>query len=195
MSRRICPRCGSKNTAKILYGMPAWSSELQEQIEKGDVVLGGCSITGCDPAYRCNKCKKDFGAPTADMEAETTSFYFSIGSFFDGYQTLTVKRTDTGAAVVYTPAFVSSLSGPIENQLTTDEWLSFVHGLYRCYIADWKKRYVDPNILGGTQWEMILSFKSGKPLKFHGSNIYPPHWSKLLRTIKTLGIASGNSGG
>ncbi len=66
MARRICPRCGSRNTATILRGMPAWSPELQEKMDKGEVVLGGCCITDCDPTHHCNKCEKDFSKPTDD---------------------------------------------------------------------------------------------------------------------------------
>ncbi|MGE4274171.1 MAG: hypothetical protein AB7E31_15125 [Desulfitobacterium sp.] len=188
MARRICPQCGSRETAKILYGMPTWSPELDEQINKGGIVLGGCCITRCDPVYRCNKCKKDFGAPTADLEADTTSFYFSLGGYFDGYQSVTVTKIDNGAVMIYTPGYALE-SETIEKQLSTDEWLSFIHSLYRCYITDWKKRYVDPHVLDGTQWELIVSFLNGKSLKIHGSNRYPIHWTKLLKTIKILGVS------
>jgi hypothetical protein len=188
MVRRICPRCGSKKVAKILYGMPAMGPELEEQLSKGEIVLGGCCITGCDPAYHCNKCKKDFGAPTAALEVETTSFHFSIGGYFDGYQSLTVTKTENGAVMVYLPGHLLE-SETIEKQLSADEWLSFIHRLYRCYIADWKKRYIDPHVLDGTQWELIVTFLNGKSLKIYGSNSYPIHWSKLLRAIKTVGVS------
>ena len=134
MARRICPQCGSRETAKILYGMPTWSPELDEQINKGGIVLGGCCITRCDPVYRCNKCKKDFGAPTADLEADTTSFYFSLGGYFDGYQSVTVTKIDNGAVMIYTPGHAPE-SETIEKQLRTAEWLSFIHSLYRCYMT------------------------------------------------------------
>ncbi|GAB6174526.1 hypothetical protein JCM15765_40040 [Paradesulfitobacterium aromaticivorans] len=81
MARRICPRCGSRNTATTLRGMPAWSPELQEKIDKGEVVLGGCCITDCDPSYHCNECKNDFGRPTYDMEMGVKKIHFSLGGF------------------------------------------------------------------------------------------------------------------
>jgi hypothetical protein len=57
--------------------MPAISAELKEHLNMGDVVLGGCCITDCDPVYHCNKCKKGSGAPTVESGNEATSFYFS----------------------------------------------------------------------------------------------------------------------
>lgn len=189
MPRRICPRCGAKKTAKILYGMPSMSPELEEQLNKGDIVLGGCCITECDPVYHCNKCKKGFGAPTAELEAETVSFYFSIGGFFGVNQTLMVEKTEEGAILHYTlgPGFSGS-EPVIKEQLSQEEWKSFVHSLFRCYISDWKKRYVDPHIVDGTQWELEVHFLNRKPLKIYGSNKYPVHWSKFIRTMKALGI-------
>lgn len=122
------------------------------------------------------------------MERATTSFNFSLGDFFGGYQSLSIVKTETGAVATYTPPFIVSYTQPVEKQLSTEEWFKFVHGLYRCYICDWKKRYVDPDILDGTQWELEVTFINRKPLKCYGSNMFPPHWSKLLKVIKKLGL-------
>lgn len=61
MTRRICPSCGSRNTAKILWGMPAYSEELEEELRNNEIILGGCCISDNDPSYHCNECLKDFG--------------------------------------------------------------------------------------------------------------------------------------
>ena len=37
-----CPRCGSINTARILYGMPAMDEELERKINAGKIYIGGC---------------------------------------------------------------------------------------------------------------------------------------------------------
>ena len=50
----VCPKCGSKNTAPIIYGMP--TEELFEESEKNKVILGGCCITECDDDYGCCDC-------------------------------------------------------------------------------------------------------------------------------------------
>lgn len=55
-----CPHCGSRNTATILYGMPAFSEKLQRDLDSGKIVLGGCCITGYDPKKHCNDCGEDF---------------------------------------------------------------------------------------------------------------------------------------
>ena len=53
-----CPECGSDNIAEVLYGMPAFSEELQARINAGEVVLNGCEIVLGDPMYpfECQNC-------------------------------------------------------------------------------------------------------------------------------------------
>ena len=169
--------------------MPVMSPELEEQLNRGDVVLGGCCITDCDPVYHCNKCKKDFGAPTAELEAEATSFYFSIGGFFGENHIIMVLKMEDGAIVHYTAGSGYLPEEPTaKEQLSPEEWKAFIHRIFHCYITDWKKRYVDPHIVDGTQWELEIHFMKRKPLKIYGSNKYPVHWDKFIRTVNTLGF-------
>jgi hypothetical protein len=51
-----CPSCKEKRIAAILYGLPAFSPELESDIEAGRIVLGGCCVTDDDPAWQCNVC-------------------------------------------------------------------------------------------------------------------------------------------
>lgn len=57
--RPICPRCGSKDVLRIVYGLPG--PELMERAEKGLVKLGGCCVDGNDPEWYCRKCSSEFG--------------------------------------------------------------------------------------------------------------------------------------
>lgn len=42
------------------------------------------------------------------------------------------------------------------------------------HIGEWKHNYVDPNVLDGTQWELVIEYSNGKkPAKYYGSNAYP----------------------
>lgn len=55
-----CPKCNKTKVAKILYGMPAMSEELEKQLDEGSVVLAGCCIEGEKPRFRCRWCKREF---------------------------------------------------------------------------------------------------------------------------------------
>ena len=56
---RKCPKCGSLIVARILYGYPAYSEELQTDMKAGRIVLGGCCITLDDPAWKCKDCETE----------------------------------------------------------------------------------------------------------------------------------------
>lgn len=51
-----CPKCGSGRIADILYGLPAFSEELQKDLDEGRVVLGGCCVSGGEPEWECGDC-------------------------------------------------------------------------------------------------------------------------------------------
>ena len=59
-AKYICPHCGSKNTARILYGYPAFSPQLERKLDEGRIRLGGCIVTDFDPDRHCNECGRDF---------------------------------------------------------------------------------------------------------------------------------------
>lgn len=43
-----CPCCRSKNTTRYLCGMPAFSERMQEKLDAGKWVLGGCCISSIE---------------------------------------------------------------------------------------------------------------------------------------------------
>jgi hypothetical protein len=55
---RICPVCGTPDARPIVYGMP--SGDLFDDLS---IVLGGCMVTGDDPAFSCRNasCGHTFG--------------------------------------------------------------------------------------------------------------------------------------
>jgi len=57
----VCPKCDSSNVAKILYGFPAWSDELEEKLGSGVIALGGCIVSSDNPVFKCNECKHSWG--------------------------------------------------------------------------------------------------------------------------------------
>ncbi len=55
-NKRKCPNCQSTNRAEILWGLPADMREIEDLIERKEIVLGGCIVTGNDPKWKCNEC-------------------------------------------------------------------------------------------------------------------------------------------
>ncbi len=58
----ICPYCGSRNIANIMYGMPVFDAELRRELDEGTVALGGCEIEIDHPmpTHHCNDCGEEF---------------------------------------------------------------------------------------------------------------------------------------
>ena len=54
-----CPACGSSKIVTYLYGEPAYSEELMNDIKAGKVILGGFCIKGYDPDWECSECKSE----------------------------------------------------------------------------------------------------------------------------------------
>lgn len=52
MAKRICSHCGSRNTAPILWGMPAFGEKLAVKIANNDIFLGGCCVGINDPTFQ-----------------------------------------------------------------------------------------------------------------------------------------------
>jgi len=198
-----CPFCGSRNTAKYIYGMPAYNEQMQKKLSDGEWVLGGCCISTFEvdgkqvdamPEMHCNECKKDFGKPpllvlrktgeVEDYRDIVTSVYFSVGGFFQGHQDVTIARNDDGAAVkvVNIPTDIEKKE---DRQITVKEWLLLLDKLYsRMYLHEWKKRYVDPDTLDGTQWELKIKLTGGRQRNYYGSNEYPPYWTELKNIFR-----------
>jgi hypothetical protein len=57
----VCPKCRSERVAEIRYGLPDFSEELERELEAGEVVLGGCVVTGGDPSWHCVECGHRWG--------------------------------------------------------------------------------------------------------------------------------------
>ncbi len=56
----LCPSCKSKNVAKYLHGMPAFSKKLERELKQGKIKLGGCCISDDSTRFHCNDCGKDW---------------------------------------------------------------------------------------------------------------------------------------
>ncbi len=181
-----CPRCGSRNTARILYGMPVYSEDLQKKLDSKKVILGGCCVTEADPKYHCNDCGEGFGTPPilfCDNGPEMAltavkSIYFSDGGFFDGYQSISIKAGEDEISIDVNPM----RPDPGEHHMTMsqDDWFKLIDTLYnKLYLHEWKDSFVDPYVLDGEQWELEIQLKDDGKITYSGSNDFPPYWKEL----------------
>ena len=67
----ICPNCGGI-LLDIIYGMPDYT--IGEKAMKGEVYLGGCMISGNDPIFHCNNCRRSYFKNLKDYIEEENNF-------------------------------------------------------------------------------------------------------------------------
>ena len=51
-----CPECDTPRPATIMFGMPRMDAQLEDDLEKGRIVLAGCVISDDDPEWQCLEC-------------------------------------------------------------------------------------------------------------------------------------------
>ena len=110
-----CPHCGSKSTARIMYGMPCMNDAMMDKIERGKVVIGGCkrlefpvddeTSVDISPKRRCNDCGKAFASPAYLITKDRIEAFdeivrgvrFSCGGYFGGWADIRIKQIEGGA--------------------------------------------------------------------------------------------------
>lgn len=111
-------------------------------------------------------------------------FIFSIGGYFDGYETHTITLTDENLlhdvehSIMLKP---SNFKIPPNYPCGKDEFLEEIRELH---MGEWRKNYNPERfgytVLDGTQWEIKIEYNNGhRPVKFSGSNAYPYNFEKL----------------
>ena len=191
-----CPYCGSGNYAEYVWGMPYMSDELRREMEEGKIVLGGCCITGEDPAYHCRDCGGDFGSPPVrwmeeDWESgrkgrlpdRVSSVEFVSGGYFGGYESVKIVRNGETCTVYVGHSYKPG--EPFTREIPLKEWKSLMNSLFnRLFVHEWGTSYNDPYVLDGHQWSLEFISVQGKEHVISGSNAYPPLYKKLERKFK-----------
>ena len=105
-------------------------------------------------------------------------FVFEIGGFFGGYD----KRTYavSGDKMVFDlehSLYPKPSNSLVYEPFTTEE---FIQGLSNLHIGEWKREYMNPLVLDGTQWSIGIEYEGGRrPFHIDGSNAYPYNFKKL----------------
>ena len=63
-----CPKCGHSPVGKILWGMPRMDDKLQELMDAGKIIIGGCCLNGGDATWECSKCHQQIWEPIPEEE-------------------------------------------------------------------------------------------------------------------------------
>ena len=65
---RKCPKCGHAPLGEILWGMPHMDDKLEELMNAGKIIIGGCCLGGDDATWECSKCHQQIWKPIPEEE-------------------------------------------------------------------------------------------------------------------------------
>ena len=177
-----CPACGSKNTAKILYGEPGY--EAYEREESGEIKLGGCCALVGGPEYHCNECKSQWNREQA-IEAEynkITRLKASVGGFFGDSFTIDINLD---SLQVSWDRCGEGTEESIQKSIRRKTASNLKEELMRLGLLDWKVKYVEPGVLDGTHWSVEIQL-DGRKVKKQGDNQFPEEWTAFCRLMRRI---------
>lgn len=104
----------------------------------------------------------------------------SVGRYFEGYYDVMIHFQDKNLIWKY------SLNGDsVKKELSDKDITTFINGLKVIDLLNWKKRYEEPNVLDGTQWEVEI-IRNKRNLKRSGSNKFPAQWDDFCASIRKI---------
>ena len=153
------------------------------------------------PALHCRRCGKDFGRPPycrrrAGQPRESipplypdvlTAIEFAQGSVFGNSYSVSLYRIDpTLHFFTYFPEQLDYEKWePDYLPLSRKRWGLVVNTLfYQLYVHEWKQRYEDPGLLGGTYWSLELTMEDRYHHRILGSNDCPPLFDDLVELFR-----------
>jgi len=156
-----CPECGSKNSVKIVYGMPSF--KLFQEAEAGKVKLGGCCIIEGGPEYHCKDCNNEWNREQVlDIAyGQIRGLKASVGGYFGGYYHVTIDLTNLKTMWLFKEGGSEETSTRSIRNKTAEE---FIKCLKEIDLLNWKARYIEPGICDGTQWSIEI-ITSGRTVK------------------------------
>lgn len=161
-----CPRCGSTSTSPFQGGA----------------------------RFRCNGCGRAIATPPSfytksgvrDYRQAVKEVRFTVGGYDTGYPEVRMRKTAQGIGLAVRPGHAQA-DCFLQREMSVDEWAAVMDTLFcKLYLHEWKKRFMDPDIMDGEQWELVLELQGARRRTYSGSNAYPPYWEQLRAVFQSF---------
>ena len=211
-AKYICPHCGSKNTAHIMYGLPDFSPGLIKRLDEGRLRLGGCVLSFGSGDRFCNECEKEFftsscgknkqkgeaeakgserdpefAIPDNIEQAESLTFTFSIVNRMTvEYQ---IHRISDGGILTRRrgPYLAPENGHTDEGMISETVWLDLIRRLYDEFkFHEWDPEYINNSIPEGIEWKMTVRRPGNIIQQRRGHNAHPSCWADFSELILSL---------
>ena len=187
-----CPYCGKQKIVPIIYGYPGNDLFIKE--ENKEIRLGGSVSEKKKPQKYCLSCEKPFDKIHPDSLLVQKCCFF-IGGYVGTSYNLEITQLKNSFNISCQKSndryenFIEIRNINIE----LSQWACIWKNILKCYVYDWNEKYVDNNIIDGTNWELHIESISElnieenlEILNSSGENQYPVYYNKLLRIFSKL---------
>ncbi|RWZ58016.1 hypothetical protein EQV77_09515 [Halobacillus fulvus] len=165
-----CPKCRSRNTVDILYGMP--TAEAFQKAEKGLLKLGGCTIMPGQPNSFCNDCENEW------TSLEAVDFEYSK---IRGIKASAINSSDQKWMVeIDFETREVKWNGTFQRVMEQTELDTFKERLKWTKVLDWKAKYGD-----GADWWVEIS-REGRNVERCGKGSYPSQWEEFVEVLSEV---------
>ena len=177
-----CLKCGSLNAIKILYGMPTGEAFLLAK--EGKIKLGGCCINESNPEYYCKNCEHEWNRGEAINHAynDIVGIKASFGDCFNDYYKVDIDFQSRKLKLSHGGYDSEDYHEKIIGENNLDD---FIEGLKIVNILNWKLKYIEPDVLDGTQWSLEI-IKKDRNIKKYGINKFPNQWEDFIGLISKV---------
>ncbi len=177
-----CTKCGSKNSIRIIYGLPGY--ELFKEADAGKVKLGGCIMDGGTPEYYCKDCGNEWNKEQVidSSYRKIRRINASIGGYFRDTCAVDVDLIKRKVAWEKSEGSIEVES--LQKNISSKATEQFYDQLKLANLLDWKARYAS-DILDGIQWSLEI-FREDRNLRKFGSNAFPKEWDEFCLSIEKL---------
>lgn len=108
---------------------------------------------------------------------------FEIGGFFSGYKQIKIWVENGVAYKSIKMSFCDPGHESVE-EIPKEQFERLEKKLAELSIGSWRKEYVDPGVLDGTQWELEYKEQGKRCRHICGSNDYPGSWKAFIEAIE-----------
>lgn len=177
---KICPKCGSKNAIRIVYGEPTLETCLQA--EAGKVKLGGCCLRHWGPAYFCKDCEYEWGREEAIEAAydKIKMIKASVGGFYGGYYDVEIDLENF--KTVWSHWGGGHEEETVRKTIRRPTADKLKEQLRSMNLLNWKAKYEEPGVCDGTHWSLKI-VTSAKTIRKHGNNKFPGEWEQFCKLM------------
>ena len=134
----------------------------------------------------------------AQNDTAIESFFFKIGGFSEGKVVINIDGNTKKLTWVWAQSFPENLTQTkletfikeeknyiqVKKSTLTDKQLKALEReLSNCKVKKWNNKYINRDIMDGTEWELRITFKDKTQLKSVGINKFPKQWEQFKKAV------------